>query len=475
MSFEHLIGKRLNDRFEVESYIAKGGMGAVFRGIQHPLGRPVAIKILTIEDDDSFRERFFNEAAICAALSHPNIVQVFDYGVTDDGVCFIVMELLKGEPLGTMLSREGKLSPRIAMEVMRDVCSAVQDAHDHGVVHRDLKPGNLFVVERQQRGLFVKVLDFGLAKKMVGDGLTTKTGTFLGSPTYISPEQVKGQSISPRTDVYNMGLILYRMLTGQAAFKRDQPSATLVAHCTEAPEPFSTVAPNVELPAGLEWVVFTCLQKNPQRRFASMDELTKALEICQMVLRGSAAPQKLELDGKGRLVVPPGLQLESQLDNGLLRPSPPFPAGAPEPASSRTRPAAMLLIGAGSGLLLFGLLGVAVLGLGAFLFYPAAPEPVVASPDPAPREAPAVEPPPPTVQSPAPEPQEAPGVQVTSVPLGATVFRNNAPLGKTPLTVSIPEDETWEVYLSKPNHRTRKVRLKPDQPKVEVPLEPIEG
>lgn len=462
MGFEHLIGRRLNDKFDVVSYLAKGGMGVVFRGIQHPLNRPVAIKVLTVEDDPSFRERFFNEAAICAAISHPNVVRVFDYGVTDDGICFIVMELLEGEPLGAMLRREGRLSPRLAMEVMRDVCSAVQDAHDHGVVHRDLKPGNLFIVARQQRGLFVKVLDFGLAKRIVGDGLTTKTGTFLGSPTYISPEQVRGERVSPQSDVYNAGLILYRMLTGVAAFKRDQPSATLVAHCTATAEPFSNVIPDVEMPAGLEWVVQTCMQKDPRRRFASMDELTKALEICQMVQRGSIPPQRLELSPNGRFVVPEGLQLESQLDTGILQTSQVPEVSGP---SIATRPSTMLLVGAGTSLVaVFALLVVAIFAGLLYLRY-AEPGATVAVVEPVPVPPAPVQP----IQPVAPDHN----VLVLSDPPGAAVFRGNVDLGRTPLKLTIPDDEEWEVHISKARFNTRMVLLRSRQPEVRVPLQPI--
>ncbi|MCA9566212.1 MAG: serine/threonine protein kinase [Myxococcales bacterium] len=453
MGFEHLIGRRLDDKFEIQAYLAKGGMGVVFRGIQHPLGREVAIKILTVDEDDSFRERFFNEAAICANISHPNVVRVFDYGVTDDGICFIVMELLKGEALATMLKREGRLSPRLALEVMRDVCSAVQDAHNHGVVHRDLKPGNLFVVERQQRGLFVKVLDFGLAKKIAGDGLTTKTGTFLGSPTYISPEQVKGEMVSPRSDIYNAGLILYRMLVGTPPFKNEHPSATLVAHCTQAPEPFAVAAPGLEVPPGLEWVVTTCLQKNPDRRFASMDELTKALEICQMVMRGSVPPQRLEITSDGRLVVPSGLILESQLDTGILQTSVvDLDAGGP---SMSTRPATMLLVGAGSGVLVTALLA-GIIGVTGALAWRAWREPTVEPATPVPVAAPA----------------SSFEVKVLSTPEGATVFKDNAALGRTPLEVEIPNGEEWTVILSASGHRNREVILRATQPLVRVPLLP---
>lgn len=476
MSFDHLIGRRLSDKFEVVSYLARGGMGVVFRGVQHPLGRPVAIKILTVEDDETFRERFFNEASISANISHPNVVRVFDYGVTDDDICFIIMELLQGEPLSSMLKREKTLSPRVSLEVMRDVCSAVQDAHNHGVVHRDLKPSNLFVVERQHRGLFVKVLDFGLAKKLLGGGVDTKTGTFLGSPTYISPEQVRGEPVSTRSDVYNVGLILYRMLTGRDAFRCDQPSATLVAHCTQAPKPFAEVAPDLDAPAGLEWVVMTCLHKDPKRRFGSMDELTKALEICQMVLRGSIAPQRLEITSEGALIVPSGVVLESQMDTGLLQTS---GVDLDAPPSSITRPATMLLVGAGSGVVIAVLL-VLILVLGGLLFWQVTTRrPDLVQLDP---PAPLVEPPAPPAPAPQPtEPPPAPVVQnpdayqvtVLSEPKRASVFMDNALLGRTPLDVEIPNGEEWTVILSLAGHQNREVILSASQPRVRVPLSPL--
>ncbi|MEZ4318771.1 MAG: serine/threonine-protein kinase [Myxococcota bacterium] len=348
-----LVGRIFDERYEIRRYLTKGGMGAVYAGADLQTDRPVAVKILQEQSQDPlFRRRFFNEAAMCASLTHPNVVQILHYGVTDDRICFIVMELLEGETLNDLLRRDRRMSPTAALHVVRQVCSALEAAHAKGFVHRDLKPANIFVVSPDEgEGPGVKVLDFGLAKRVQVDTSITQTGVFLGSPSYMSPEQISGHEVGPGTDIYNLGLILYRMVTGVNPFQKDSVSATLLAQATHPPPTFAKVAPDLPAMAQVEWVALQCLEKRPESRFRSAVDLARAAEAALGVLSG-------EITG-----------LDMRLEDGTLvlrRPTLPSMVRDVFPAAP---PSKVTLFGA--GLVLFGtfLVLMGVLLLGATLFF----------------------------------------------------------------------------------------------------------
>lgn len=316
-----LVGLVIDEKYRLERFVANGGMGSIFEARQlEPLQRTVAVKILNMDTDDPVaRRRFFNEAALCASISHPNVVEVYDYGVTDERLCYIVMEYLHGEPLNRILKREKTLDPELALKIASDVCSALTEAHRAKFIHRDLKPSNLFIVDRQHRGLFVKVLDFGLAKRTNIDISLTQTGMFLGSPKYMAPEQVEGLEQGPATDIYNLGLVLYRMLTGRVPFDSELPSAIVVAQVTKSPPPFSEVAPALCAHPTVEWVVRTCLAKKPGNRFRDAHELARALEATRLILEGRLPAIELQLDN-GHLVLPRHVELPSEFQASKVRP-----------------------------------------------------------------------------------------------------------------------------------------------------------
>jgi eukaryotic-like serine/threonine-protein kinase len=355
---DSFVGRVIAVKYRVVGFIAKGGMGEVYEGLQlQPIQRPVAIKALRLESNDPlYRRRFFNEAAMSASLSHPNVVQIFDYGVADDNTCYIVMELLRGEPLSSLLKRERRLAPALAMQVARDVCSALMAAHAEGFIHRDLKPSNLFVVDRQARGLFVKVLDFGLAKRLEVDNNLTQTGTFLGSPHYMSPEQIVGGDVSEATDIYNLGLVIYRMVVGRLPFTGEVTSAVLVDHATKPPPPFAEIAPDLEPMPHVEWIVTQCLRKNPKTRFKSVQELAKALEAAELLLNGTIADLQMDLVD-GVLYLPANVALPSQLQANILIPQ---KRGLVDGPPSTIVLATALVVTGGSALLI-GLLAIATL------------------------------------------------------------------------------------------------------------------
>ena len=263
--------RRLADRYSIEDRVAAGGMGAVFRATDDRLGRSVAIKILKEElaDDERFVERFRREARAAAALTHPNVANVFDYG-EDDGRPFIVMELVEGRDLSRVLREEGPIEPERARGVAAGVCGALAHAHAAGLVHRDIKPGNIMLTDGDQ----VKVTDFGIARA-VGESTLTATGNVMGTAHYISPEQAAGSAVGPASDIYSLGIVLYEMLTGAVPFTGDSPISIAMRHVSDPVPPPSELAADV--PGDLDDAVARATQKDPDDRYRSADEMAAAL------------------------------------------------------------------------------------------------------------------------------------------------------------------------------------------------------
>ena len=222
-----LVGTVVNGRFRVLRVVATGGMGRIYQAEQLPLGRRVALKVLSQQytrssDDEAFQKRFFLEASILSKLQHTNIVTVFDYGRiegTSPESYFMVMEFLSGETLHERLVRLGTLSPSEVITLARQLARGLREAHRNNVVHRDLKPSNIMLLPQQDGSELVKAVDFGLLKVLTDDSdQVTKDGTFLGSPRYMSPEQIAHGKVDHRTDVYSLGVILYQCLCGQVPF-----------------------------------------------------------------------------------------------------------------------------------------------------------------------------------------------------------------------------------------------------------------
>jgi serine/threonine-protein kinase len=290
-----LVGTTLLDRVHIRRPIARGGMGKVYYGEQVGMKRPCAIKILDPRpagdaDASEFARRFLLEASTAARLTHPNVVTIFDYGETRDGRCFIAMEYLEGRSLSDELKRSGRLAPDRAIHIAKQVCRALREAHALGVVHRDMKPGNVFLVKQDDDEDFVKVLDFGLVKETSQtEGQDhTQIGQIVGSPRYMAPEQVQGKHVDARTDIYSTGVMLYAMLAGKPPFDKATELATMMAQVADPPPPIASAAPEVPLPPGLEAIVAKCLAKNPDDRFASMEELITALKLRPVTMAPSS-------------------------------------------------------------------------------------------------------------------------------------------------------------------------------------------
>jgi eukaryotic-like serine/threonine-protein kinase len=255
-------------RYEIVEHLARGGMAEVYVAHDQLLDRRVALKVLFPEfaADRSFVERFRREARAAAGLNHHNIVSVYDTG-EENGTYFIVMEYVEGRTLRDIIRSEGPLLPQRAADIGADIAAALAFAHRHGVVHRDVKPGNV-LIDRAGR---VKVTDFGIARAGDMQENLTQTGAVMGTATYFSPEQAQGGAIDPRSDVYSLGVVLYEMVTGRPPFSGDSPVAIAYQHVRETPTPPSSVNPDV--PPDFEACVLKCLAKNPANRYATADDL----------------------------------------------------------------------------------------------------------------------------------------------------------------------------------------------------------
>lgn len=262
----------LTERYELTSHLARGGMADVYEGKDGLLGRRVAVKILhsQLSLDEAFVKRFRREAQAAANLTHPNIVGIYDWGQFDS-TYFIVMELVEGRSLRDVLRSQGALLPRRAVEIAAEVAAALSVAHRAGLVHRDIKPGNILLATDGT----VKVTDFGIARAWDDSQELTRTGAVMGTATYFSPEQAQGLPVDERSDIYSLGVVLYEMLTGQPPFRGDSPVSVAYQHVsTEVAAP-SAINPDV--PDNLDYIVRRAMHKDPAARYQTAEELRRDL------------------------------------------------------------------------------------------------------------------------------------------------------------------------------------------------------
>ncbi|MEZ4302681.1 MAG: protein kinase [Polyangiaceae bacterium] len=322
-----LVGQTLGGKYAVLRSIGEGGMGTVYEVRHTALDRRFALKILRpeIAQHGEHLQRFLQEAKVAAAIGHPNIVSVVDFGEHDirgRSVPFIVMEMLRGASLASILKVEKTLQPRRAARILAACAEALAAAHEAGVIHRDLKPDNIFVARESSER--VKVLDFGVAK-MIGAARLTKVGMVFGTPHYMSPEQAKGEPIDHRADIYALGVILYECLAGHVPFEADTSMGVLTKQIFANPEPIERVMPDARQLGALGAIVNRCLAKEPADRYSSMDQLADAL---RQALRDPAKAAASSLGGTGRTHRPAlKLREEASLPRAESRAEEPAPSG----------------------------------------------------------------------------------------------------------------------------------------------------
>jgi serine/threonine-protein kinase len=345
-------------RYRLKRRLASGGMGDVWVAYHPSLKRDVAVKILKPAEQErsgGALVRFEREVRATAELMHPNTVRVFDCGMTEDGLWYYVMELLEGETLAQHVSRLGPLPPARALHIVGQAARALAEAHERRIVHRDVKPENLFLTSLGGEHDFVKVIDFGIAKVHQADATMTGTGWVLGTPAYISPEVAMGKIADARSDVYALGAVLYFLLCGRPPFEADNPSALVIAHAHERP-----VSPSRklgrQLPTDVEAVVMRALEKDPAARFSTAAELALALSSCTLagkwtfgdaalVARNSSRPPPP--GGVASLAIPslraprvPNISLESAAETPTEGNDAPSDGAPSEDAPSDVRPIA---------------------------------------------------------------------------------------------------------------------------------------
>lgn len=453
-----LIGRTIAGRYRVVSALARGGMSRVYRAEQHPLGRTVALKVLAVGGDPAteaeFRRRFQLEASVCARLGHPNTVRVFDHGGVGQELLFIAMEYLDGRTLHEVLKTEAPLPAARIVNIARQIAGSLREAHGLGLIHRDLKPANVVLMQHGDDEDFVKVLDFGLVKQLRTNDELTGVDAVVGSPSYMSPEQIRAEAIDERSDLYSLGVILYSCVAGRPPFLADNSVGVLLAHLNNAPPALPQTGALAASPT-LGFIIKACLAKSPADRFADTDELIRALRLCELELRGGVVP-------------PPTLRAGRLVANGAAaasRPPPGSAAGVPEPSAStivsalRSRRVPLLAAtGAMAGLFL--LLGSATLAAAAWWWWaskpPVAEEPPVATTAPAP-----------TPEAAAPAP-----VHVSTAPESAVVRHDGVVLGTTPLDLAIPYPEVWTITVSAEGYAPATVRVPWDALRQRVVLKP---
>ncbi len=300
-----LVGTVVSDRYRIVRKVGEGGMGAVYQAEHAVIGKRVALKVLfaDLSRRPELVARFLQEAKSASRIGHENVIDISDFGQTGEGLVYIAMEFLEGQDLGRALRSERTLPWGRARGILMQIAKGLRAAHAQGIIHRDMKPENIFLVQRDGRPDFVKVLDFGIAKVVSADNndgpRLTQTGMIFGTPEYMSPEQAQGQPPDHRVDVYAVGCIMYHMLTGVVPFHADSFMGILTKHLLEPVIPPRQRRPDLQIPADVEAVCLRALEKDRDKRWADMDEFYRAI--------GAAGGQPFEPSTVRNYLVKPDL------------------------------------------------------------------------------------------------------------------------------------------------------------------------
>jgi serine/threonine-protein kinase len=270
------VGRVIDGRYEIQARIGEGGMGVVYKARQISIDRVIALKMLNAQmaQDQTWVQRFYNEAKACSRLQHPNTIRMFDFGQTQDGRLFMTMEFLDGVSLRDALQR-GPVAPQRVVKIMIQCCASLAEAHSIGIIHRDIKPDNVFLLNMAGSPDFVKLLDFSVAKLLEGDRMKTQAGVVFGTPQYMSPEQGRGLPLDARSDLYALGILAFEMLTGNVPYNDDNPMTVIQMHLHGQVPPMPD-----SVPYSVQAVVRRAMEKDPGRRYQSAGEM---MQHCQQV------------------------------------------------------------------------------------------------------------------------------------------------------------------------------------------------
>ena len=298
-------------KYQIVEKIGVGGFGTVYKGRDPFIKRNVAIKTCQ-SDDEEIKKRFFREAEFAGNLHHRNVTTIYDFGVTDDGTPYIVQEFLTGDDLDKAIKKKEPLTLARKLQILIDVCDGLGYAHTSGIIHRDVKPSNIRILEDGT----VKIMDFGIAKSLVSQSTLTQTGITLGTASYLAPEQIRGEDLDPRTDIFSLGVVAYEIVTGQKPFTGDHISTVLYKIMNEMPAPPSSLDP--ALSSGLDAMVLKALEKDRTKRFASCAEMRAECQtLLQTVPGGPAFQMPVERDMDKTLATPSaGLQVSTSVALG---------------------------------------------------------------------------------------------------------------------------------------------------------------
>ena len=305
-----LVGQVVADRYHVIKKLGEGGMGQVYLAEHVKMGRRSAIKVMSpsmVHDPDAVA-RFNREAANASRITHPNVCAVYDFGETPDGLIYLAMEFVEGEPLTAVIEREGALPLERATAIFKQTADALQAAHDLGIVHRDLKPDNIMVAKARDGGDLVKVVDFGIAKAVGGDDAgqkVTKTGLVVGTPEFMSPEQLSGDKVDGRSDLYSLALVYFRMLTGQLPFQADSVQETMIKRLTDEPTKLADARPDLAFPDGLQQVIDAALARTPAERYQTVAKFADdvmAVAGMSRGTRGMAPATRADIEAKTQMM-----------------------------------------------------------------------------------------------------------------------------------------------------------------------------
>lgn len=282
MKFADLIGKTVGNHYKINSFIGKGGVSAIFDAHDTDTGQRVAIKVMAVsQSEEIHKQRFEREASLVSKMSHPNICQLYDYWLNDDGIPFMAMELIKGATIGTLTETYEPLELKRSVNITIDICKGLDYAHKRGVIHRDLKPENLMVEDVGEPNETVKILDFGLAKNPHDANFKklTQTGFVPGTPGFMSPEQIMGKVVDPRSDLYSLACVFFVMITGDEIFDDQNPILIMKKHAQDEPIIEGRV-PDFFLP-----FFRVALAKDPGRRFNNAPEFSEGLNVALASLK----------------------------------------------------------------------------------------------------------------------------------------------------------------------------------------------